>query len=104
MVDLRSRKAKSIGDHEDFTASDDNGILIWDGTLSRPIISTIKNITADRPNLITIMIAHRLSTVVHADHIFVLERGEISEEGTHTELLSRHGLYSALSREQAASA
>ena len=39
------------------------------------------------------VIAHRLSTVVHADQILVLDRGEIVERGTHSELLSQRGTY-----------
>ena len=42
------------------------------------------------------VIAHRLSTVVHADLILVLDRGEIVERGTHAELLARHGAYHRL--------
>ncbi len=48
-----------------------------------------------------ITIAHRLSTIAHADRIVVLEKGEIVEEGTHSELLAREGRYSALWARQA---
>ncbi len=46
------------------------------------------------------VIAHRLSTVVHADQILVLDRGEILERGTHAELLARHGAYFRLQAAQ----
>jgi len=44
----------------------------------------------------TIIIAHRLSTVVHADEILVLDKGVIAERGTHDELLARGGIYAGL--------
>jgi ATP-binding cassette, subfamily B, bacterial len=48
----------------------------------------------------TILIAHRLSTVRHADRIHVLEAGRVVEAGTHEELLDHEGLYAALWRVQ----
>ncbi len=48
----------------------------------------------------TLVIAHRLSTVEHADRIVVLERGRIVESGAHTDLLARDGHYASLYRLQ----
>ncbi|MGK6353661.1 ABCB family ABC transporter ATP-binding protein/permease [Sphingomonas sp. DT-207] len=49
----------------------------------------------------TIVIAHRLSTVVHADRIVVLEAGRVAEQGTHAELLRKNGLYAEMWMRQA---
>lgn len=49
---------------------------------------------------ISILIAHRLSTIMHADRIYVLERGDVVETGTHESLLSEKGLYYAMWRQQ----
>lgn len=49
---------------------------------------------------ITVLIAHRLSTIMHSDQIYVLERGEIAETGTHEKLLAKKGLYAAMWRQQ----
>ena len=47
-------------------------------------------------NRTTIVIAHRLSTVIHADKIVVISGGKIAEEGTHKELLDKGGAYANL--------
>ncbi|RYE02984.1 MAG: ABC transporter ATP-binding protein/permease [Sphingomonadales bacterium] len=49
----------------------------------------------------TIVIAHRLSTVVHADKIIVLEAGRVAEQGTHAQLLRKRGLYAEMWARQA---
>src|SRR6266516_4322757 len=63
------------------------------------ITVTIRDVSV-RKDLITILIAHRLSTVFHADRIYVLERGRIVESGRHDELLELKGLYYAMWRQQ----
>jgi ATP-binding cassette subfamily B protein len=52
-------------------------------------------------NRTTIIIAHRLSTVKHADRIIVVDDGTIAEAGTHTELLRKHGIYYSLVNQHA---
>jgi ATP-binding cassette, subfamily B, bacterial AbcA/BmrA len=53
-------------------------------------------IQALKENRTTIIIAHRLSTITHADQILVFEQGELSGQGTHTELLNSHPYYQQL--------
>jgi ATP-binding cassette subfamily B protein len=48
----------------------------------------------------TLVIAHRLGTVMHADRIVVLDAGRVVDSGTHTELLARSGLYQRLAASQ----
>jgi ATP-binding cassette, subfamily B, bacterial len=63
------------------------------------ISRTIRDVAVSR-DVITILIAHRLSTVMHADRIHVLERGQIVESGHHQDLLDQKGLYYAMWRQQ----
>ena len=50
----------------------------------------------DRQGKTTLIIAHRISTIQHADHILVLEDGRQAEYGTHAELLAKGGLYRSI--------
>src|SRR5262250_1139471 len=70
-----------------------------DSLTEQEISKTIRDVSM-RKDLITILIAHRLSTVIHADKIFVLERGHIVESGRHEELVEIKGLYYAMWRQQ----
>ena len=70
-----------------------------DSLTEEGISQTIRDVAGTR-DAITILIAHRLSTVLHADRIYVLELGKIVEYGHHDELLERKGLYYAMWRQQ----
>ncbi len=70
-----------------------------DSLTEEEISETIRDISKGK-DLITILIAHRLSTVMHADTIFVLEKGKIVESGSHTKLVKSKGLYYAMWRQQ----
>ena len=82
------------------------GILIFDEATSaldslteEDIGATVKQLSKQQDQ-ITILIAHRLSTVMHADTIFVLEKGCIVEQGKHNDLVELQGLYYAMWRQQ----
>jgi ATP-binding cassette subfamily B protein len=70
-----------------------------DSLTEEEISLTIRDVATSR-ELMTVLIAHRLSTVMHADRIFVLEHGRIVESGHHAELLDLKGLYHAMWRQQ----
>ena len=70
-----------------------------DSLTEEEITNTIKEVSSKR-NQITILIAHRLSTIMHADRIYVLEKGDVVETGTHEALIEDKGLYYAMWRQQ----
>ncbi len=68
----------------------DEATSALDTKLEREIQSSVENLMADRT---TLVVAHRLSTIVNADLIIVMDKGQIIEQGTHKELLERSGYY-----------
>jgi ABC-type transport system involved in Fe-S cluster assembly fused permease/ATPase subunit len=79
-------------------------ILLFDEATSaldthteKEIQESLREVSSNRT---TLQIAHRLSTVIDADEILVLEAGQISERGRHMELLARNGAYAAMWRKQ----
>ncbi|SFH13868.1 ABC transporter ATP-binding protein [Pedobacter insulae] len=70
-----------------------------DSLTEEEITATIRDVS-ELTSQITILIAHRLSTIRHADRIYVLEKGNIIEQGKHAELLAEKGLYFAMWRQQ----
>jgi len=79
-------------------------ILILDDALSAVDTNTeeqiLENLKKNRAGKTTIIIAHRISTIQNADHILVLECGDIAEYGTHEELMSKHGIYEKMYEKQ----
>ena len=76
----------------------DEATSALDSRTEAEILDTLQAIERGRT---TIVIAHRLSTVVHADQIVVLDGGLVAERGTHAELLRRNGLYAEMWARQA---
>ena len=82
----------------------DPKILVFDEATSALDSHTEKEIQTSlyevAKNRTTLMIAHRLSTVIHADEILVLRHGEIIERGPHSDLLTLNGEYASMWNKQ----
>jgi ATP-binding cassette subfamily B protein len=79
----------------------DEATSALDTKTEREIQESLDEVSKDRT---TLVIAHRLSTVVGADQILVLEEGRIVERGRHAALLARAGTYAAMWRRQQSAA
>ncbi len=75
----------------------DEATSALDTRTEREIQAALSRVSRGRT---TLVIAHRLSTVVDADEIIVLDQGRIVERGTHGDLLVRDGIYAAMWRRQ----
>lgn len=75
----------------------DEATSALDSHTEKAIVSALDAVTANRT---TLVVAHRLSTIVDADEILVLEAGRIIERGRHADLLARKGAYTAMWRRQ----
>ncbi len=90
--------ARALLRHPDLLVFDEATSAL-DSLTEEEISQTIRDVSSAR-DVITIMIAHRLSTVLHADRIYVLERGRVVEIGHHDDLVEQKGLYYAMWRQQ----
>jgi ATP-binding cassette subfamily B protein len=77
----------------------DEATSALDSITEGQVTETVRRISGQRTQ-ITLLIAHRLSTVLHADTIYVLEKGRIVEQGSHADLVALKGLYYAMWRQQ----
>lgn len=75
----------------------DEATAALDNESERLVQNALQKLMPDRT---TLVIAHRLSTIEHADQVLVLDQGRLVEQGTHSELLARGGMYAHLHRMQ----
>ncbi len=76
----------------------DEATSALDSRTEQDILSTMRAVASHRT---TLSIAHRLSTIADSDTILVLDQGRLAEQGSHTDLLRRDGLYAEMWARQA---
>lgn len=77
----------------------DEATSALDSITEQEVTTAVRRVSSSKEHMV-ILIAHRLSTILHADTIYVLEKGRITESGTHDSLLEKKGLYYAMWRQQ----
>ena len=75
----------------------DEATSALDTKTEKSIEKSLKKLSNNNTSLV---IAHRLSTVIDADKIIVLDNGQVKEEGSHSELLDKNGLYAEMWQRQ----
>ena len=75
----------------------DDCLSAIDANKEQKILNNLKNITNNNTNII---ISHRTSSIKNSNHIIVLDKGEITEEGTHDELIKNNGFYAGIHKKQ----
>ena len=71
----------------------DEATSALDTESERLVQNALENMMKNRTSIV---IAHRLSTIQNADEIIVMNKGEIAEQGTHSELIAKNGVYKKL--------
>lgn len=88
--------ARALATQAEFLILDD-ALSAVDAQTEARILDNLRDI---RRNESTIIATHRISSIMHADEIIVLDKGQVVERGTHTELLANQGWYSQMYEEQ----
>ena len=78
----------------------DDCLSAVDTSTEKHIINSLQNLKKQNPLTSTLMVSHRISTIMHADNIIVIDEGIVVESGTHNELLKSGGLYAEMNSQQ----
>lgn len=78
----------------------DDSLSAVDTRTEEAILSGLRKAREENPNMVVLMVSHRISTLQDSDRIIVMEDGRIIEEGTHQSLMDRDGYYAKIQRKQ----